>query len=583
MNVLFLMLIPTLFLMFLIITKKDSFSKHFTNETLEKLSISNRYFSNKARNATLFLALIFMIIALARPVTNEKIYSSKQELNTLIIAIDVSKSMLATDIYPNRLEFARKKLLDIINQSKTSAIGVVLFAKSSFILSPLTQDFTSLNILIENLDTGANFDNGTNIYSTLEITNKLLKDYTNKNLLILSDGGDKDKFNDEIDYANKNNISVYTIGLASKNGAAIKQKDGNYLTNKKGEIVTVKLNENIKQLSLNTKGGYINYSLDNNDINEIIDDIENKSKKEQFQSKKYKTYTELFYYPLALALFFLFIAFSSMPKLKRSSNKLSLLILFVSFLFISPNKLQAGIFDFLTIKEANEAYKNDDFKTASKNYEKIDSNNERDYNLANSQYKQGNYKEAIKNYENINSEDRDLNFNKLHNLGNSYAKSGNLQKAMENYENALKIKNDKETKENLETVKKAMQKQQKQNSKDSKKNKQKNKKQKQNNKNQENKENKKENLDQKQNSQDKNSKKDGSSKKENKNKQEESQKSEDQNKDSKTAKDAKKIDLKNMSDKEEQRWLKQLKHQKTNSLLKKVESSKESDSTSNPW
>ena len=468
-NVLFLMLIPSFFLMFLIITKKDSFSKHFSKESLNKLSISNRYFSKKARNVTLFLALIFMIIALARPVTNEKIHISKQELNTLIIAIDVSKSMLATDIYPNRLEFARKKLLDIINQSKTSAIGVILFAKSSFILSPLTQDFTSLKILIENLDTGANFDNGTNIYSTLEITNKLLKEYSNKNLLILSDGGDKKEFKEEIDYANKNNITVYTIGLASKNGAAIKQKDGNYITNSKGEIVTVKLNKNIKKLSLNTNGGFINYSLDNNDISEIIKDIENKSKKEQFQSRKYKTYTELFYYPLALGLFFLFIAFSSTPRFKKVTSKTAIFLIFASFTFINPNSLNASVFDFLTIKEANKAYKNEDFKTASKNYEKIDSNEQRDYNLANSMYKQGKFKKAIKNYENINTDDRDLNFNKLHNLGNSYAKTGNLQKALENYEDALKIKNDKETKENLEAVKKAMQKQQNKNSKDSKK------------------------------------------------------------------------------------------------------------------
>jgi len=577
------MLIPTIFLMFLIITQKDSFSRFFSEESLKKLSISNKYFSKKARNTTLFLALIFMIIALARPVTNEKIHTSKQELNTLIIAIDVSKSMLATDIYPNRLEFAKKKLLDIINQSKTSAIGVVLFAKSSFILSPLTQDFTSLRILVENLDTGANFDNGTNIYSTLEITNKLLKDYSNKNLLILSDGGDKKEFDEEIEYANKNNISVYTIALASKNGAAIKQKDGNYLTNQNGEIVTVKLNENIKKLSLNTNGGFINYSLDNNDLNEIINDIENKSKKEQFQSRKHKTYTELFYYPLALGIFFLFIAFSSTPKFRKSTST-ALLIVTSTILFTTPNKLNAGVFDFLTIKEANEAYKKDDFETAIKNYEKLDSENERDYNLANSLYKKGNYKEAIKNYENINSEDRDLNFSKLHNLGNSYAKSGDLQKAVKNYEKALRIKNDKETKENLETIKKAMQKQQNKDSKNSKDNKKNKKKQKQENK--ENQKNKKDNSEKnKQNSKKEKNKKDEQSKSQEQKKNElnKKQKDENKNKDNKTAKTGKKIDLKNISDKEEQRWLKQLKHQKTNSLLKKVESSKESDPTSNPW
>ena len=124
-----------------------------------------------------------MIFALARPVTNEKIHETKQELNAIVVAIDVSKSMMANDIYPNRLEFAKKKVLDIIELSKTNALGVILFAKSSFILSPVTQDFSSLKILIKNLDTGINFDNGTDIYSTLETTNKLLENYTSKNLI----------------------------------------------------------------------------------------------------------------------------------------------------------------------------------------------------------------------------------------------------------------------------------------------------------------------------------------------------------------------------------------------------------------
>ena len=148
-NVIYLMLLPSIILMILIIKKKNSFEKYFSKEILKKLSISSQYFSNKARNITLFIALLLMTIALARPVTNEKIHDTKQQLNAVVIAIDISKSMMANDIYPNRLEFAKKKLLDIIEISKTNALGVILFAKSSFILSPITQDFTSLKILCQ--------------------------------------------------------------------------------------------------------------------------------------------------------------------------------------------------------------------------------------------------------------------------------------------------------------------------------------------------------------------------------------------------------------------------------------------------
>ncbi|PLY08111.1 MAG: hypothetical protein C0625_02690 [Arcobacter sp.] len=158
------MLVPVLFLMFLIITNKDSFQKHFSQEVLAKLSISNRHMGKTTRNILFFMAIILMTIALARPVANEKDHSFKQEVASIVVAIDVSKSMLANDIYPNRLTMAKQKLLDIIDNSKKNAIAVILFARSSFILSPVTQDFNSLKILVDNLDSGMNFDNGSNIF-----------------------------------------------------------------------------------------------------------------------------------------------------------------------------------------------------------------------------------------------------------------------------------------------------------------------------------------------------------------------------------------------------------------------------------
>ncbi len=161
--------------MLLIVTQKDSFQKHFSKEVIDKLSISNKHMGKNTRNILFFIALILMTIALARPVANEKEHSFKQEVSSIVVAIDVSKSMLANDIFPNRLTAAKQKLLNIIENSKENALAVILFAKSSFILSPLTQDFNSLKILVNNLDTGLNFDNGSNIFSTLETTTKLLK------------------------------------------------------------------------------------------------------------------------------------------------------------------------------------------------------------------------------------------------------------------------------------------------------------------------------------------------------------------------------------------------------------------------
>lgn len=543
------MLIPSFILMYFILTKQNKLENYFSKTALNKLSISNQYFSNKTRNIILFLSLIFMIIALARPVTNEKINNSETSLTPIIIAIDVSKSMKAVDLFPNRLEFAKQKLLNILDNSKTEAIGVILFAKSSFLLSPVTEDFNSLKILIKNLDTGINFDNGTNIYSTLETTNKLLKNYSNKNLLLLTDGGDKENFDEEINFANKNGIKIYTLALATSNGSAIKEENGNYLTTKDGKIVNVKLNSKIKDLSLKTDGGYIEYSLDNKDIEQILDDINSKSNKEKFEERKYKTYTELFYYPLAIALFLLLIAFSSMPSLKRT--KLPIFILFFTFNVTNSQLIASSIFDFKTIKEANKAYENQDYTKASKEFEKLDSNEFRDYNLANSLYKENKFKEAIDIYKNIKTSSNDLEFKKLHNLGNAYAKNSDFQNAVDSYEKALKLKNDSTTKENLQLVKKLLD-----NKKDDNKNQNKQDEQKNNKENQKQEENKE----------------DSSQKDENKTKKQ----------NQKNLKNEQLEQKEEISNFEEEKWLKELENQKTNSMLKKMESSKD-DSISNPW
>ncbi|WP_421716539.1 VWA domain-containing protein [Arcobacter arenosus] len=568
------MLIPIFLLMFLIITNKDSFQKYFSKDILEKLSVSNRYMGKTTRNILMFISLILMIIALSRPVMNEKEQSFEQEVASIVIAIDVSKSMLANDIYPNRLTMAKQKLLNIIEESKQNALAVILFAKSSFILSPVTQDFNSLKILVENLNTGMNFDNGSNIFSTLEATNKLLKDYENKNLLLLTDGGNATSYEKEIEYAKENKINVYTIAIATNKASAIKLDDGKFLTKEDGSIVTVALNENIKKLSLNTNGGYINYSINNSDLKQILNDIEQKSVKKQIESKKFKTYTELFYYPLALAIFILFIAFSSLPKFLSKKVTMSMIVL--SLFFISTNDLKAFEFDFETIKKANKAYENNNFEEASKNFDKVLNTPEARYNYANSLYKEKKYKEALMQYKNVTTSNKNLEYKKLHNMGNSYVKLNDLENAKKMYENALKIQADKETRENLEKVQDILDKIKKQQNKNQENQKNKdNQNQKEKKKNQDKKEQNKENQDKKKNQED-----NKENQKEDKNQEENSQKNESSQQQKQNMSQSQKP--KELSDLEEKKWLEKLENKKSPVLLKKVKTKNE-DTSSNPW
>ena len=604
-NVFYILMIPIIFLFILIITTKNGIEKHFAQNILEKLSVKSKMINKKGRNFLYFMVLLLFIIALSRPVIDEKEHNIKQNLIPIVIALDVSKSMLATDIFPNRIEMAKKKLQGIIEKAKNTTIGVVLFAKDSYVLSPVTEDFISLAYIIDNLDTNVNFTNGSNIFSLLEATKYMLEDYQVKNLIILSDGGNDSSYEEELEYAKENSIVVYSIGMATKQGAPIPDKNG-YITNKNGDIVTVKLNESIKQFSLKSGGGYIDFTLDDADLLAILARINSQSKKEELSLQKIKTYTELFYYPLALGIFLLLVALSSFPSL-RLKNKHSFLLFFaLSASFTIPRPIYAYTFNFESIEKANEAYKNKEYDKASGNYRKVTTNPQSFYNLANSLYKEKKYDDAIKAYENVVTTDKDLESKKLHNLGNSYVQKNDLEKAKEFYEKALKIKEDKETRENLEIVNNELEKKEnekKENSKDQ---------NKKNKDNQEKENQKKENQesDKKNNSQDNKNKQNeeskNSEKKENEqNKEDKDQKSEnEQNKKDKDSKNEenKKVDKSSktqeqssnsknqkmqnepISMREEKKWMKMLENGQTPIYLQKIDTQKgKGNDEEQPW
>jgi len=613
-NVIFIMLIPLVVLFILLITSKSTVEKYFSKDILDKLRVGNSFLSKNTRNVFYFIVLLLFIIALARPVMNKKEQDIQQTLIPIVIALDVSNSMLVEDIYPNRIALAKKKLQAIIEKATNTTIGVVLFAKDSFILSPVTEDFVSLKYIVDNLDTDLDFINGSNIFSTLEATKYMLDDFKVKNLIILSDGGNTNDYEEELDFVQDNNISIYSIGIATKEGAPIPTKEG-YLTNENGDIVTVQLNSSLKDLSVKSGGGYIDYTLDDTDIDAILNRINFQSEKEKLNIQKVTIYTELFYYPLALGLFFLLIALSSFPTRKKKSI-LSVLCIVVSFSFL-PTDSYAYTFNFEHIDKANELYEKKEYEKASDSYRKVATNNESLYNLANSLYKEKKYQEAVDLYSQIITTDEMLESQKLHNLGNSYVQMNNLEKAKEMYEKSLNISHDKETQENLERVKKALEEKKQdtkeQNNKNDSKENQDNQQEKKENKSDQEQNKNDQQQNKKQNSQNEEQKsdnnnddavddeknqdtqKDDQEQKEEKNKQEEkkNQKQDEQknqksnkqeNEQIKQSKTQMQKAPDELSDREEKKWMEMLQNQQTPIYLQKVQTNKESryDETK-PW
>ena len=595
---------PFLFLFWLLLTQKESIASFFNDEVMEKLRVRTKGLTLKARNALFFVAGLFMITALAEPVIPNGKITIEQKSADILVALDISNSMRAKDIYPSRLAFSKKKAIDFIRLLTQNRVGIIAFAKGSYLVSPLSFDREAVAFLLSNLDTASITEQGTDFMALLETAKNASTKSKHKYLLLFTDGGDKKDFSNEIEYANDNDITVFIIGVGTKKGAPIPMPNGEFLRYK-GKMVITKFNDHIVDLALKTGGVFIQATNSNRDIEAMKKEMKRVIKKKTIQSKSIKKYIPLFYIPLGIAMVLVLIALSSMTK-RTVVHVPPVVLLSAFFLFSTPVK--AGVLDFVDIKEAKNAYTKDRFKEAAKKFEAYGEKTNKPrayYDAANAYYKAKDYEKAIKTYKKVHADDPELMAHTLHNLGNAYAQMGKYEKAIEAYKNALKLKDDKETKENLEIIKKLLKKKKhkNQNQKNNKKNgKKNNKNQKQQNKSQNNKENKNSKGGEKNQNKSNKSKNTKQNKKQNK---QEPQKLNGKKKKEQTRKELEKInknDVKNkknefshtmpkikhnekkMSDAEERKWLKELnKDAKTFMYVIKPAQNKSEDKDEKPW
>ncbi len=452
------MMIPAIILFFLIINQKSNLNSIFDENILKKLTFDNGYLGKTGRNFMLFSTLILMIIALSRPVIEKGNVMIKGKKIDLLVALDISKSMQATDIYPNRLEFAKKKLYEFIDSFDEANIAIMAFSSQGFLVSPMTQDSSTLKYLIKNLSLESLSTSGTNLLIPITKTKSFLKDSSQKILIIFTDGGDNEKFKKEIEMAKDANIHIYIYATATKSGASM-QEDGVSIKNKQGNIVISKLNEKIKTLAITSGGAYIVGGLKDNSVSLLVEDIKKKFKMQDTNSKEVKEYKEFFYYPLGLSLIFMLFAFSSYPR------KIGLSVFVFIFLALPKESLEASIFDFKTIDKAHKAYEKKDYKDAIDGYgEVVESKKSAAsyYDLANALYKDGQYQKALETYDKVETEDKNLKYKKLFNKANSNFALEKYEDALKDYEEAKKIKSEKDLDANIELTKKMIKKNKKQ-------------------------------------------------------------------------------------------------------------------------
>ncbi len=332
-----LWLIPVLILLYFLFNRnRKKLLQKFADKQLHKI-IMYSYSSIKAKVkfGLILTAITLLIFALANPQVGTKMQEVKQTGIDVYILLDVSKSMQAEDIKPNRLERAKYQISNLIQKLRGDRIGLVIFSGQAYIQFPLTTDYSAANLFLSAVDFNSVPQQGTAIASAINLAVQSFDSAaTDKAIILISDGEDHEgDINQAVENAVDHGIKIYTIGLGSPNGVPIPVYDnrGNkvgFKQDNNGQTVLTKLDESIlKEIAEKGNGKYYQGNNYEDYLDKIYSDL-SKLKQAEFGVKKVTDYEDRFYYFLAPAILLLilelFITDKKSPFFTRLNKKLGL-------------------------------------------------------------------------------------------------------------------------------------------------------------------------------------------------------------------------------------------------------------------
>lgn len=328
-----LLVIPVLTVLFLYILywKKKKQREFGDLELIQKLSPEKSVFKTVLKFIFFLLGISFLIIGLVNPKIGTKLETVKREGIDIIFAIDVSKSMLAEDVAPNRLEKSKQVVSQIINQLANDRIGIIAYSGSAFPVLPITTDYGVAKMFLQSMNPGIVSSQGTSIDEAINLASTFIdkKDKTNKLLIILSDGEDhSDNAENAAEEAKKLGIKIITIGIGTEKGGPIPLKRNgvveSFQRDRNNEVVITKRNsEVLKAIAKATNGGY----ADGNSTKTVLDYIKNaldNIEKTEFESTQMTNFKSQFQWFLAFGFCILFIDLFLMEKKTKWVKKMNL-------------------------------------------------------------------------------------------------------------------------------------------------------------------------------------------------------------------------------------------------------------------
>ena len=443
----------------------------------------------------IMLAAALLITALANPQEGSKMVKGERLGSDIAICLDISNSMMAEDIQPNRLERSKRTVANLLNALGSDRISLVVFAGSSYVQMPLTSDYSAVKLFLDQIDCSLISAQGTAIGDAID---KAMETFgygdpdrewvknQGRAIVVISDG---ENFEDDAEAAARRaasqNVRVCTIGMGLSEGTPIPEYRGGqrvgYKRDASGNTVTTHLDEaTLTAIAHAGKGIYVranNINSGTQDIVKLIEGLE----KDNFGETFFSEYESRYQYPLVAALLCLIVEVLIFERRNKKFNldrimkhSLPLIILFL-FLIPSAAKAQSGDARKDT-RKGNREYKAKHYDRAEVDYRRAlhhDSTAYRaHYNLGNTLYRQKKYEEAAQHYSSALEHpdlDKKTRSRILHNRGNSNLKAGlqkenraegmqQFQQAVNDYQESLKInpKND-DTRYNLSYAKKLLQ------------------------------------------------------------------------------------------------------------------------------
>ncbi len=329
-----LFIIPVMVVLFVLlqIWKKTTQKKFAEAVLLKRLTPSRSRTKASLKLLVLALGLSFLVLGLVNPKIGTKMETVKRQGVDIVFAVDVSKSMLAEDIAPNRLEKSKRLVSEIINQLASDRIGIIAYAAQAYPQLPITTDYGAAKMFLQSMNTNMLSSQGTAIDAAIELASTYFDDeeQTNRVLFIVSDGEDhsEGKAIDAVELAVDEGIRIYTIGVGKSKGAPIPIKRNGVVESLKkdrnGEVVMTRLNQEVlEDIASEGNGAYIDGTNTEEAVSFIQDELDQMDKKE-FEAKQFAEFKDQFQWFLGAGLFFLFLDVFLLDRKTRWLRNLNL-------------------------------------------------------------------------------------------------------------------------------------------------------------------------------------------------------------------------------------------------------------------